>query len=64
MVGFKLSDIQIMDAGYEEGQKYNGMNLAEIGELEGMDPDDTMLKILKESGGMATQLTYSYSGNN
>jgi N-acyl-D-amino-acid deacylase len=53
-----------MDAGYENGQKYNGMNLSEIGELEGMSPIDAVLKIVKDSGGMATQMTYSYSGDN
>ncbi len=62
LVGFDLSDIQIMDAGYPDGEKYNRLNLVEIARLEGLDPVDAMLMIIKESQGKALQLTYGYSG--
>ncbi|MCJ7774026.1 MAG: amidohydrolase family protein, partial [Desulfobacterales bacterium] len=63
LLGFKLSDIQIMQANYPAGQKYNGMNLEDIGKQEGIDPLDAMLKIVKESDGKALQLTHGYSGD-
>lgn len=63
LLGFKLSDIQIMEANYPAGQKYNGMNLEDIGEQEGIDPLDALLKIVKESDGKALQLTHGYSGD-
>ena len=63
LVGFNMSDIQIMDAGYPAGEKYNRLNLVEIGRQEGIDPVDAMLKIIKESNGKALQLTYGYSGD-
>jgi N-acyl-D-amino-acid deacylase len=63
LVGFEFANIQIMKANYPEGEKYNGMNLVEIGKLEGLDPIDTMLKLVKESEGQALQLTYGYSGD-
>ena len=62
LVGFDMSDIQIMDAGYPAGEKYHGLNLVEISELEGIDPVDAMLKIIRESDNSALQLTYGYSG--
>jgi len=63
LLGFKMSDIQIMDAGYPDGEKYNHLNLVEIGRQENMDPVDVMLKIIKESRSKALQLTYGYSGD-
>ena len=63
LVGFSMSDIQIMDAGYPAGEKYNRLNLAEIAGQEGIDPVEAMLKIIKESHGKALQLTYGYSGD-
>lgn len=63
LVGFEFANIQIMDANYLAGEKYNGLNLVEIGKMEGLDPIDTMLKIVKESQGQALQLTYGYSGD-
>lgn len=63
LVGFDLANIQIMKANYPAGEKYNGLNLVEIGKMEGLDPIDTMLKIVKESQGQALQLTYGYSGD-
>jgi N-acyl-D-amino-acid deacylase len=63
LVGFNMSDIQIMDAGYPAGEKYNRMNLVEIADREGIDPVDAMLKIIEESDGKALQLTYGYSGD-
>ena len=63
LVGFNMSDIQIMQAGYAEGEKYNGLNIVEIAEQEGIDPVGAMLKIIEESGGKALQLTYGYSGD-
>jgi len=62
-VGFEFANIQIMKANYPEGEKYNGMNLVEIGKREGLDPIDTMLKMVKESEGQTLQLTYGYSGD-
>ena len=64
LLGFNLADIQIMQAGYPEGEAYNGMNIVEIAEREGIDPIGTLLKIIEKSGGKALQLTYGYSGDN
>jgi N-acyl-D-amino-acid deacylase len=63
LVGFNMSDIQIMDAGYPAGEKYNRLNLVEIAKQEGIGPVEAMLKIIKESSGKALQLTYGYSGD-
>jgi N-acyl-D-amino-acid deacylase len=63
LVGFNMSDIQIMQAGYPEGEKYNGLNIVEIAEQEGLDPIGAMLKIIEKSGGKALQLTHGYSGD-
>jgi N-acyl-D-amino-acid deacylase len=63
LLGFKASDIQIMQAGYPAGEKYNGLNIVEIAKQEGTDPVGAMLKIIKESSGKALQLTYGYSGD-
>jgi N-acyl-D-amino-acid deacylase len=63
LVGFDMSDIQIMDAGYPAGEKYNRLNLVEIARQEGIEPLDAVLKIIKESHGKALQLTYGYSGD-
>jgi N-acyl-D-amino-acid deacylase len=63
LVGFNMSDIQIMDAGYPSGEKYNRLNLVEIAKQEGIDPVEAMLKIIKESSGKALQLTYGYTGD-
>ena len=63
LLGFHMSDIQIMQAGYPAGEKYNGQNIVEIARLEGTDPVGAMLKIIKESDGKALQLTYGYSGD-
>jgi N-acyl-D-amino-acid deacylase len=63
LVGFNMSDIQIMDAGYPAGEKYNRLNLVEIARQERIDPVEAMVKIIKESRGKALQLTYGYSGD-
>jgi N-acyl-D-amino-acid deacylase len=63
LVGFNMADIQIMQAGYPAGEKYNGMNLADIAKREGTDPVGAMLKIIEKSDGKALQLTYGYSGD-
>lgn len=63
LLGFEMSDIQIMQAGYPGGDKYEGMNMTEIGEAEGIDPMDVMIKLVTESDGKALQLTYGYSGD-
>ena len=63
LVGFNMADIQIMQAGYPAGQKFNGLNMVEIAKQEGLDPVEAMLKIIAESGGRALQLTYGYSGD-
>jgi N-acyl-D-amino-acid deacylase len=63
LVGFNLADIQIMQAGYPAGEKYNGMDIVSIAELEGCDPLAAMLKIIEKSEGKALQLTYGYSGD-
>jgi N-acyl-D-amino-acid deacylase len=64
LLGFSIADIQIMQAGYPEGETYNGLNIAEIAEREGIDPVGAFLKIIEKSGGKALQLTYGYSGDN
>ena len=63
LVGFNMADIQIMQAGYPAGEKYNGMSIVDIAKREGIDPVGAMLKIIKKSGGKALQLTYGYSGD-
>ena len=63
LLGFDMADIQIMQAGYPAGEKYNGLNIVEIAKQEGTDPVGAMLKIIKESKGKALQLTYGYSGD-
>ena len=63
LLGFDLNGIQIMEARYKAGEKYNGLNLGEIATMEKMNPIDAMLKIIKESGGKALQLTWGYSGD-
>ncbi len=63
LLGFKMRDIQIMDAGYAAGDKYNRLNLVEIARLENIDPVDAMLRIIRESRSKALQLTYGYSGD-
>ena len=63
LLGFNLSDIQIMQAGFPGGDRYEGMNMVEIGEREGIDPMDVMIKLVEESDGKALQLSYGYSGD-
>jgi len=63
LVGFNMADIQIMQAGYPAGEKYNGMSIVDIAKREGIDPVGAMLKIIEKSGGKAQQLTYGYSGD-
>jgi N-acyl-D-amino-acid deacylase len=63
LLGFDMADIQIMQAGYPAGEKYNGRNIVEIARQEGTDPVGAMLKIIKESNARALQLTYGYSGD-
>jgi len=63
LVGFNMADIQIMQAGYPAGEKYNGMSIVDIAKREGIDPVGAMLKIIEKSGGKALQLTYGYSGD-
>lgn len=63
LLGFNLSDIQLMQAAYPGGEQYEGMNMAEIGEKLNVDPIDAMLRLIRESDGKALQLTYGYSGD-
>ncbi|MCK5098692.1 MAG: amidohydrolase family protein, partial [Desulfobacteraceae bacterium] len=61
--GFDISKIQIMEARYPAGEKYNGLNMSQIASMEGLDMIDAMLKVIKESKGQALQLAYGYSGD-
>jgi len=63
LLGFNTSSIQIMKANYDEGEKYNGLNLDDIAKKEGLDPVDTMLMMIKKSEGQTLQMTYGYSGD-
>ena len=63
LLGFDLNDIQIMEARYQDGEKYNGLILGQIAAMENMAPLDVMLKIIKKSDGKARQLTWGYSGD-
>jgi len=63
LLGINLNEIQIMEARYKAGEKYNGLNLGEIATMEHMKPIDVMLKIIRESDGQALQLTWGYSGD-
>jgi len=63
LLGFDLNDIQIMEARYKAGEKYNGLSIGEIAAMEQMKPIDVILKIVRESEGKALQLTWGYSGD-
>jgi N-acyl-D-amino-acid deacylase len=63
LVGFNMADIQIMQAGFPGGEKFNALNLVEIADMEGTDPVGAMLSIIEKSNGKALQLTYGYSGD-
>ena len=63
LLGFDLNEVQIMEARYKAGEKYNGLNLGEIAAMENMAPLDVMLKMIKDSDGKALQLTWGYSGD-
>ncbi len=63
LLGFKFSDIQVMDAAFEGGEKYNGMNIIEISEAEGMDPVDVFLMLVRESDGKALSIVYGFTGD-
>jgi N-acyl-D-amino-acid deacylase len=63
LLGFNLADIQIMQAGYDEGEKFNGMDIVEIGKRLSMSPKDALLHMVRKSRGKALQLTYGYSGD-
>jgi N-acyl-D-amino-acid deacylase len=63
LLGFNLADIQIMQAGYPEGEQFNGLNLVEIGRHLKLTPTDTLLHLVRESRGKALQLTYGTSGD-
>jgi len=63
LLGFKLADIQIMQAGYAEGEQFNGLDIVEIGRRLAMQPTDALLYLVKKSEGKALQLTYGYSGD-
>ena len=63
LLGFNLADIQIMQAGFSEGEQFNGLDLVEIGLRLSMSPSDALLHLVKKSGGKALQLTYGYSGD-
>jgi N-acyl-D-amino-acid deacylase len=63
LLGFDLTDIQIMQAGYPEGEQFNGLNLVEIGRHLKLSPIDALLYLVRKSGGKALQLTYGNSGD-
>jgi N-acyl-D-amino-acid deacylase len=63
LLGFNLADIQIMQAGYPEGEQFNGLNIVEICRRLGKSPIDVLLHLVHKSGGKALQLTYGYSGD-
>ncbi|MCG8566467.1 MAG: amidohydrolase family protein [Desulfobacterales bacterium] len=63
LLGFSYDDVQIMDAHYPGGEKYNGMDLTQIARDMGCHPLDAILELIRKSGGQALQLTYGYSGS-
>lgn len=63
LLGFNLADIQIMQAGHPAGEQFNGLILVEIGQLLKLSASDALLRLVRESGGKALQLTWSYSGD-
>ncbi len=63
LLGIQFSDIQIMDAAFEGGEKYNGMDMIEIAEMEGIDPVDAFLMLVRESDGKALSIVYSFTGD-
>ena len=63
LLGFKLSDIQIMQALFEGGDEIEGMNLAEIAARQNVDLMECFVDLVRKSDGKALQLTYGYSGD-
>lgn len=63
LLGFDMADIWVMDAAYDAGMKFNGMNLVEIAAQEKLDPVDAILKLIRKSDSRALQLTYGYTGD-
>ena len=63
LLGFKLSDIQIMQASFAGGDVYEGLNLDEIAALERTDTLECFVDLVRKSDGKALQLTYGYSGD-
>jgi len=63
LLGFNLTDIQIMQALFPGGQAYEGMDLGEIADREGIGPMDALIALVRKSSGKALQLTYGYSGD-
>jgi N-acyl-D-amino-acid deacylase len=63
LLGFELSDIQIMQTRFSGGEVYQGLNFQEIAAMEGLDIVDCFIELVRKSNGKALQLTYGYSGD-
>ncbi|MBN1573855.1 MAG: amidohydrolase family protein [Deltaproteobacteria bacterium] len=63
LVGMKYSDIQVMDSAFKGGEKYNGLNIMEIAEMEGMDPVDVFIMLVRESKGKTLAIVYALTGD-
>lgn len=63
LVGFGLSDLQVMDVGIEGKEALAGRRIDEIAEDWGRSPLDVLLTLSRESRGAATMLLHTYSGD-
>ena len=63
LLGFNLSDIQIMQAQFDDGDAYEGKNLGQIAARQDMPLMDCFIDLVRRSDGKALQLTYGYSGD-
>ncbi len=63
LLGFGYEDAQVMEAGFKKGEKFHGKNVAEIGEILGIDPFDAIVMLIRESNGKALILFHKFSGD-
>jgi N-acyl-D-amino-acid deacylase len=63
LVGFGLSDLQVMDVGIEGKEALNGRRIDEIARDWERSPLDVLLTLSRESRGAATMLLHTYSGD-
>jgi N-acyl-D-amino-acid deacylase len=63
LLGMSYSDVQVMDSAFKGGEKYNGLNIMEIAEMEKMDPVDVFIMLVRESNGKTLAIVYALTGD-